>query len=103
MDNARDVKHNIFISRDCKCAMPYILSVLRKMLKHVFNSEIKFRLVSDNLCGIQYLRNPVSMSMSVFGAKLVVKWPSTPKIDYGPIFRLYPQLTPNFSRLKERI
>ena len=52
---------------------------------------------------IQYLRNPVSMSMSVFGAKLVVKWPITPKIDYGPIFRLYPQLTPNFSRLKERI
>ena len=40
--------------------MPYTLSVLRKMLKHVFISEIKFRLVSDNLCGIQYLRNPVS-------------------------------------------
>ena len=51
MDNARDFKQNIFISRDCKCAMPYTLSVLRKMLKHVFNSEIKFRLVSDNLCG----------------------------------------------------
>ena len=39
-DNGRDFKHNIFISRDCKCAMPYTLSVLRKMLKHVFNSEI---------------------------------------------------------------
>ena len=40
--------------------MPATLSVLRDMLKHVFNSEIKFRLVSDNLCGIQFLRNPVS-------------------------------------------
>ena len=59
-DNARNFKHKIFISRYCKCAMPYTLSVLRKMLKHVFNSEIKFWLVSDNLCGIQYLRHPVS-------------------------------------------
>ena len=33
----------------------------------------------------------------------MVKWPITPKIDYGPIFRLYPKLTPNFSRLKKRI
>ena len=46
--------------------MPYTLSVLRKMLKHVFNSEIKFRLVSDNLCGIQYLRNPVSYAAVIW-------------------------------------
>ena len=44
--------------------------------------------------------------MSVFGAKIVVKWviiitPS--KIDYGPISRLYPQLTPNFLWPTERI
>ena len=33
----------------------------------------------------------------------MVKWPITPKIDYGPISRLYPQLTPNLLQLTERI
>ena len=40
---------------------------------------------------------------SVFGAKMVLKRPTIPTIDQGPISTLYPLFKPNFFRLTESI